>query len=394
MWAGGKIAGFAIRSAAALATKVELQSMIPIVVVETAFSAPRRAPPSLPSPAPAVRVKATGGLVAGAEGTSSYQQVTKPLHPSRSNGTFSSFSSVLVSFSSIVLVSFSYIVLVSFSSIVLVSFSSIVLVSFSYIVLVSFSSIVLVSFSSIVLVSFSSIRAVAASGDHPQHPLATFSPSSNLLILLSPSSAERWQYVQQQLAIIRSQIPPPTLKSPPPQPQLVWQKTTPSSPSPSPSPSPPTPSATPSIDGGVFAAAGTRLGKDTTQDDSPYRKPGLLRPEQPDLVLPPTGNTAALMTGQQDTVNLDKGGEEQRTEEWYALRANRLTASAFEKAVGFFPGGRQQLWEEKLGLRAPFAGNEATAWGQGREEEALREYERLTGGQVEHRSFQVRACVV
>ncbi|CAI5476499.1 unnamed protein product [Closterium sp. Yama58-4] len=80
-------------------------------------------------------------------------------------------------------------------------------------------------------------------------------------------------------------------------------------------------------------------------------------------------------------------------EEWYALRANRLTVSAFEKAVGFYPGGRQQLWEEKVGLRAPFAGNEATAWGQGREEEALMEYERLTGGRVEHRSFLVRVCV-
>ncbi|CAI5960708.1 unnamed protein product [Closterium sp. NIES-64] len=136
--------------------------------------------------------------------------------------------------------------------------------------------------------------------------------------------AERWQYVQQQLAIIRSQIPPPAFKSGPAQQQSAWRKATPSAPS---------------------------LGE--------------------------------------DAVNLDKGGEEQRTDEWYALRANRLTASAFEKAVGFFPGGRQQLWEEKLGLRAPFAGNDATAWGQGKEEEALMEYERLTGGHVEHRSFQV-----
>ncbi|CAI5520792.1 unnamed protein product [Closterium sp. Naga37s-1] len=103
----------------------------------------------------------------------------------------------------------------------------------------------------------------------------------------------------------------------------------------------------------------------------------------------PKSDTALLITAQgEDTVNLDKGGEEQRTEEWFTLRANRLTASAFEKAVGFFPGGRQQLWEEKLGLRAPFAGNDATAWGQGKEEEALREYEQLTGGHVEHRSFQ------
>ncbi|CAI5476500.1 unnamed protein product [Closterium sp. Yama58-4] len=193
--------------------------------------------------------------------------------------------------------------------------------------------------------------------------------------------AERWQYVQQQLAIIRSQIPPPMPKSPPAQPQLAWQRATLSASAPL--------AAPPSVNGGAFAAAAATLGRDGTLVDFPHSNPGLLRPEQPAPIAPPTGNTATLISAQGDTVNLDKGGEEQRTEEWFALRANRLTASAFEKAVGFFPGGRQQLWEEKVGLRAPFAGNEATAWGQGREEEALREYERLTGGHVEHRSFQI-----
>ncbi len=37
----------------------------------------------------------------------------------------------------------------------------------------------------------------------------------------------------------------------------------------------------------------------------------------------------------------------------------------------FFDGGRAQLWEEKLGLRAPFAGNPATRWGTRQEPAAL-----------------------
>ncbi|CAI7863795.1 unnamed protein product [Closterium sp. NIES-53] len=193
--------------------------------------------------------------------------------------------------------------------------------------------------------------------------------------------AERWQYVQQQLVIIRSQIPPPAFKFPPAQLQSAWRKATPSAPS--------------LVDAGESAGGETPLGRDSTREDSPHSKPGLFWPQKPALIIPATGNTERpmAMTTKEDTVNLDKGGEEQRTDEWFTLRANRLTASAFEKAVGFFPGGRQQLWEEKLGLRAPFAGNEATAWGQGKEEEALMEYERLTGGRVEHRSFQVRVCV-
>ena len=51
--------------------------------------------------------------------------------------------------------------------------------------------------------------------------------------------------------------------------------------------------------------------------------------------------------------------------------------------------GRNQLWEEKLGLREKFTGNEATRWGTQREDEALDSYRKLTGHQVEMRSFKV-----
>ncbi len=36
-----------------------------------------------------------------------------------------------------------------------------------------------------------------------------------------------------------------------------------------------------------------------------------------------------------------------------------------------FPGGRQALWEEKLGLAPKFAGNAATRWGTRQEADAL-----------------------
>jgi hypothetical protein len=39
---------------------------------------------------------------------------------------------------------------------------------------------------------------------------------------------------------------------------------------------------------------------------------------------------------------------EQRTDAWHKLRDARLTASAFCNAMGFFNGGRVQLWEEKV----------------------------------------------
>ena len=81
--------------------------------------------------------------------------------------------------------------------------------------------------------------------------------------------------------------------------------------------------------------------------------------------------------------------EEQGGEAWHALRASRLTASAFGNALGFWRGGRVSLWEEKLGLAAPFAGNDATEWGTAREDEAVEAYKRLTGADVSHMLFRV-----
>ena len=81
---------------------------------------------------------------------------------------------------------------------------------------------------------------------------------------------------------------------------------------------------------------------------------------------------------------------QQRTDIWMKLRERRLTASAFSKALGFFPGDRNTLWEEKIGLRAPFAGNAATAWGVRSESIALQRYCQLTGQHVEPCMFKTK----
>ncbi|CAI7863794.1 unnamed protein product [Closterium sp. NIES-53] len=60
---------------------------------------------------------------------------------------------------------------------------------------------------------------------------------------------------------------------------------------------------------------------------------------------------------------------------------------------GVLSRGRQQLWEEKVGLKVPFAGNAAMDWGQEKEGGALMAYERIIGGKVELKSFQVWLCV-
>jgi putative phage-type endonuclease len=83
-------------------------------------------------------------------------------------------------------------------------------------------------------------------------------------------------------------------------------------------------------------------------------------------------------------------GEEQRSQLWHHLRQKRLTASAFSKAIGLFNGDRNILWEEKVGLRQPFAGNVATQWGTHAEPKALQEYQRLTGQVIEPCMFKVK----
>ena len=80
---------------------------------------------------------------------------------------------------------------------------------------------------------------------------------------------------------------------------------------------------------------------------------------------------------------------QQRTVDWHALRKGRITASAFGNALGLWKTGRVELWEEKIGLRQPFAGNQATIWGTKQEAGAVDRYKELTGNIVEHMAFKI-----
>ncbi|XP_010458845.1 PREDICTED: uncharacterized protein LOC104740040 [Camelina sativa] len=67
---------------------------------------------------------------------------------------------------------------------------------------------------------------------------------------------------------------------------------------------------------------------------------------------------------------------------WQDLRKNRLTASNFSRAIGFWPDGRRNLWFEKIGVSKQFGGNRATFWDTDNEVEALERYNELTGNEI------------
>lgn len=102
------------------------------------------------------------------------------------------------------------------------------------------------------------------------------------------------------------------------------------------------------------------------------------------------GTRGANETSDGSSIRINGLQGDQRTELWKSLRNTRLTASAFSKALGFFPGDRVSLWEEKIGVREPFKGNDATRWGTMNEPKALLTYERLTGQKVESCMFKVK----
>ena len=78
----------------------------------------------------------------------------------------------------------------------------------------------------------------------------------------------------------------------------------------------------------------------------------------------------------------------QRTEEWRLARSGRLTASQFGAALGLSPYcSRQELWRQLTGRTDPFAGNEATEWGEAHEKDALHAYEVATGRLIEPSAF-------
>lgn len=66
-------------------------------------------------------------------------------------------------------------------------------------------------------------------------------------------------------------------------------------------------------------------------------------------------------------------------------RAGRLTASNFATAIGIGYDSRQKLWRQLTGREEKFQGNSATEWGAAHEQDAIRQYQVITGELVDRK---------
>ncbi|PON43399.1 Restriction endonuclease, type II-like superfamily protein [Parasponia andersonii] len=86
----------------------------------------------------------------------------------------------------------------------------------------------------------------------------------------------------------------------------------------------------------------------------------------------------------------------QRSEEWFALRKDKLTTSTFSTALGFWKGQRRlELWQEKVFESETQiiqgAQRFAMDWGVLNEEAAIERYKSITGREVGSLGFAVHA---
>uniref|UniRef100_A0A1D1Z5A8 Uncharacterized protein R354 n=2 Tax=Anthurium amnicola TaxID=1678845 RepID=A0A1D1Z5A8_9ARAE len=86
----------------------------------------------------------------------------------------------------------------------------------------------------------------------------------------------------------------------------------------------------------------------------------------------------------------------QRSEEWFALRKDKLTTSTFSTALGFWKGNRRsELWHHKVFTPDADAivgnGKAAMEWGVDNESAAIERYKSITGRDVGSLGFAVHA---
>ncbi|CAM8947682.1 unnamed protein product [Rhodiola kirilowii] len=83
----------------------------------------------------------------------------------------------------------------------------------------------------------------------------------------------------------------------------------------------------------------------------------------------------------------------QLSEEWFALRRDKLTTSSFSTALGFWKGNRRgELWKEKVFASEPErAQTIAMSWGINNESVARDCYKKITGRDVDSLGFVVHA---
>eukprot|EP00262_Sarcandra_glabra_P017000 TRINITY_DN5681_c0_g1_i1.p1 TRINITY_DN5681_c0_g1~~TRINITY_DN5681_c0_g1_i1.p1 ORF type:complete len:297 (-),score=31.50 TRINITY_DN5681_c0_g1_i1:173-1063(-) len=86
----------------------------------------------------------------------------------------------------------------------------------------------------------------------------------------------------------------------------------------------------------------------------------------------------------------------QRSEEWFALRKDKLTTSTFSTALGFWKGNRRaDLWREKVFLPEieSVTTKSAMEWGVRNETPAIERYKTITGRDVDILGFATHADV-
>ncbi|KAF2934605.1 uncharacterized protein [Oryza sativa Japonica Group] len=100
--------------------------------------------------------------------------------------------------------------------------------------------------------------------------------------------------------------------------------------------------------------------------------------------------SSALMVSSQ----LNSSDVAQRSEEWFALRKDKLTTSTFSTALGFWAGNRRsELWSEKVfgstEIKLEDAARSAMNWGTVNESVAIEQYTSITGRSVGSLGFAV-----
>lgn len=94
------------------------------------------------------------------------------------------------------------------------------------------------------------------------------------------------------------------------------------------------------------------------------------------------------------TSKLSQSDTPQRSEEWFALRKDKLTTSTFSTALGFWKGKRRlELWNEKVfasETQIPESSKRsAMEWGVLNEAAAIDQYKNITGREVSSLGFAV-----
>ncbi|XP_028794150.1 uncharacterized protein LOC114749780 [Neltuma alba] len=126
-------------------------------------------------------------------------------------------------------------------------------------------------------------------------------------------------------------------------------------------------------------------GKGVLRKFSTYASPMISSTAAP-MDQPPSSMVLASQLSQSDVP--------QRSEEWFALRKDRLTTSTFSTALGFWSGNRRlELWNEKVFaseaqiLESSKKG--AMDWGVLNEAAAIDQYRQITGREVSSMGFAV-----